>query len=121
MLAERQPTLAVGILGGTSPGLGRVMVDTGAAFTMITLEGTRTFGLKVTPVTAAFSVASGDTVTLLGTTNLTLQVHDQLQLVLSGVRVHQPWHESSYLFLLGTDVLGGVEGMLGVPNVQTGL
>jgi len=77
-LSERQPTLGVGVRGGTSPGVGRCMADSGAAFSMVTVGFTHHFGLQVTPVSGAFSVASGDTVQLLGTTTMTLQVHDHL-------------------------------------------
>lgn len=87
---------------------------------MVTVACTRRCGLPVTPVSGAFSTASGDTVQLLGTTTMTLQVHDHLQLVLEGVRVHQPQQEDAYLFLLGNDVLGGVDGMLGAAVIQSG-
>ena len=51
---ETQPYIAVGVKGGTSPGLGRLMCDTGAAFTLISQEVASAFGLTVTACPAAY-------------------------------------------------------------------
>jgi Aspartyl protease len=84
---ETQPYLAVGIKGGTRPGRGKIMVDTGAAFTMMTLAVARMFGLTVREDPAVYSVASGSSAPLVGITDFTLQVSDELELVMSSVRV----------------------------------
>lgn len=102
---ETQPYLACGVKGGDRPGRGKVMVDTGAAFTMISAEVARLFGLVVRPSTAKYAVASGDTAQLTGVTDFTLQVADELELVLKGVRVQEPRQVDQYIFLLGSDVL----------------
>mgnify|MGYP003497458794 FL=1 len=44
---DTQPHLVVGVKGGTKPGIGTLMIDTGAAFSMVSVEVVRRFGLKV--------------------------------------------------------------------------
>ena len=66
------------------------MVDTGAAFSMVSVEFVRRFGLQVGQEEASFQVASGDSAQLVGITSFTLQVADELEMELEGVRVIRP-------------------------------
>jgi hypothetical protein len=72
VITETQPTLEVGVIGGATPGRGRVMLDTGAAFTMMSSEVARRFGLEVRPRSATFTVANGATAHIVGEVDFVL-------------------------------------------------
>ena len=59
LLMEPQPTIEVGVLGGTAPGLGRAMLDTGAGLSLMSSAVARAHGLRVRPYHATFCVVSG--------------------------------------------------------------
>ena len=115
---EPQPTIEVGILGGTAPGLGRVMLDTGAGLSLMSSAVARAHGLRVKPYHATFCVASGAHAKITGEVDVDLQVHPVMLLQLRRVKVQEMG--DSYQFLLGADVLRGAEGILDEVSVVTG-
>ena len=46
---EPQPSIEAGVLGGSSPSIGRVMLDSGAGLTLVTRAVAKAHGLKVRP------------------------------------------------------------------------
>ena len=78
--------MKVGIRGRRAQ-LGRAIVDTGAAFTLISRQAALEHGLDIVPEAASYVVANGDDARLCGMTSFHMQVHDGLELVLRGVRV----------------------------------
>ena len=65
-----------------------MMVDSGAAITLVTVAWARVHGLKVTPKTGlAIRSANGDMVDILGTTAMTLQLSPTLDLDVTDVTV----------------------------------
>jgi hypothetical protein len=57
---------------------------------------------------------------LVGVTDFTLQVADELEMVLKGVRVSRPRQDTAYTFLLGADVLREQGGLLAAATITTG-
>ena len=76
-----------GIAGGSSPGRGRVMLDTGAGLSLVTMAVCRAHGLRVNPYHATFATAGGSHAKICGTVDLELIVHNGLSLDLRGVKV----------------------------------
>jgi hypothetical protein len=70
VLSEPQPSIEVGVLGGSAPSRGRVMVDTGAGMSLISSAVARAHGLQVRPYSGTFSVASGQHAKLTGEVDL---------------------------------------------------
>lgn len=75
---EPQPSVECVVRGGSTPKLGRALLDTGAAFTLVSRAVADEYGLEVRPYAATFSVANGTRVTIVGTVDFSLQVHDDL-------------------------------------------
>lgn len=71
-LLEPQPTINVGVLGGTAPGMGRAMLDSGAGLTLMSSAVARAHGLHVRPYNATFACASGAHAKITGETDLEL-------------------------------------------------
>ena len=109
-LLEPQPSIAAGVIGGSSPSLGRVMLDSGAGLSLMSSAVVQAHGLKVWPYHATFSVASGAQACITGEVDLELAVHPLLSLHLTGVKVQDMG--DMYQFLLGADILRGASGIL---------
>lgn len=78
VLEEPQPSIECGVRGGATPLRGRVMLDTGAAFSLMSLAAANTFGLEVRTRPATFTVANGASAAIMGYTDVSLQLHDEL-------------------------------------------
>ena len=118
VLDKPQPSIEVGVLGGTAPSRGRAMLDTGAGMTIISSAVARAHGIHVRPYFGTFCVASGTHAKLTGEADIDLQVHRSLALKLEGVKVQELG--DSYQFLLGADILRGAAGILEEVNVVVG-
>ena len=86
-LMEPQPIILAGIAGGTTPGRGRVMLDTGAGLSLVTMAVCRAHGLRVHPYHATFATAGGQHAKICGMVDLEMIVHNGLSLSLKGVKV----------------------------------
>jgi hypothetical protein len=93
-------------------------VDTGASFTLISQDTARMFGLQVRPRDGYFVVANGQQARVAGECRVTLQVHDDFQLVLDNVKVQAT---PGYQFLLGSDILRGANMALEWVDVRPGV
>lgn len=103
--------------GGADSGMAQVTCDTGAAFTLITRDVVKRFGLRLDPCDGYFMVANGQQERIVGECDLHLQVHDDLELQLGRVKVQAA---EGYQFLLGSDVLRGNVGGVTSTSVDTG-
>jgi hypothetical protein len=69
-MQEAQPCLEVGVLRGTNPHRGRMTIDTGAAFTLISDEVAKAAGLLVKPHSASYKTADGSPAPIVGKTDI---------------------------------------------------
>ena len=74
--ASSQAHIPAGILGGSNPGRGIIMMDTGAGLSIITEKVCEVHGLKSRGQPGSFLTASNEQAKLLGVTDLTLQIND---------------------------------------------
>ena len=99
-----------------APTKGHVMLDTGAALTLVSTKWAASHGLKTTEGKALeVKGAGGSNITVLGVTAFTIQLTPTLELDLSNVAVSEG---DFYQCLLGGDILGGKPGILGPATVQ---
>ncbi len=88
-----------------------MMVDTGAAVTIVTTAWAEAHGLKVKEGhNFAVRSASGEGMKIQGTTSFTVQITPMLELDLANITVQEG---SFYQGLLGMDVLAGKAGVMG--------
>lgn len=69
------------------PGRAVVMMDSGAALSIITEKVCEVHGLKISGPAGAYYTADNNEAKLLGSTDLTLQFNDYFQIELKGVQV----------------------------------
>ncbi len=101
--------------GKPAPSKGHMMVDTGAAVTIVTEKWAAAHGLRVTPGKKInIRGAGGAEVETLGVTTFTVQVSPTLELDLSEVVVSVG---DFYQALIGGDVLRGKAGILGPAQI----
>jgi hypothetical protein len=117
-MATIQPCIEVGVSGGVRPGRGMMMLDTGAAFSLMSSAVARRFGLRVDPNPATFTVANGTTAKIVGTVDLSLQLHNEMALRLGHIKVQEM--DGEWLFLLGADILRGAKSYFHPVGVFTG-
>ena len=92
-----------------------MMVDTGAAVTIVTEKWAAAHGLRVVPgKKIQIRGAGGANVETLGTATFTVQVSPTLELDLSDVVVSVG---DFYQALIGGDILGGKPGVLGPAQI----
>ena len=60
------------VIGGAAPSKGAVIIDSGAALTVITEKVCEVHGLKMEKATSAYSNADGSSAKILGVTSLSL-------------------------------------------------
>lgn len=87
MLTEPQPSIDIGVLNGSAPSRGRMMLDTGAGMTLMSSAVARAHGLQIRPYSGTFCVASGTHAKLSGEVDVDVLVHKHLALRLEGVKV----------------------------------
>ena len=97
--------------------MGLFMVDTGAAFTMVTRSSTDYHGLPITAQKSMFRQADSSLGNIIGVVDFTMQVHDHLEMELREVAVQEG---TFYHALLGQDVLAGDSVHLGQTRVVLG-
>jgi hypothetical protein len=71
-LYDPQPTIQVGVLGGSQPSLGRCMVDSGSGFTLTTTTVVKEHGLQMRPFYGNYQVANGTQSRLVGEVDMDL-------------------------------------------------
>ncbi len=110
-----EDSAAKALLGATG---GHMMVDTGAAVTLVTKRWAEAHGLKVSPTSGvAIKGAAGHAVEVVGTTSFTVQLAPTLEVDVAGVTVSAG---DFYQALLGCDLLNGKRGILGSATVVMG-
>lgn len=101
--------------GAAAPLLGHMMIDTGAAVTLVTKAWAEAHGLRInSAVEVPIRGASGTEVTTVGTTSMTIQLAPTLELDVTDVAVSEG---DFYEALLGCDVLKGKRGVLGPATI----
>ena len=94
---------------------GNLMVDTGAAVTLVTKAWAVAHGLKISsPPGISINGASGQSVEVVGTTQMTIQLTPTLEVDVNNVTVSSG---DFYQGLLGCDLLKGKPGILGAATV----
>jgi hypothetical protein len=92
------------------------MVDTGAAFTMLTKGFCEAHGLTIVPCPGAYGQADRQTTGVIsGVVNCRLQVADTLTLALANVKVIP---DNSYHALMGCDLLTGDGKLLKAATIH---
>lgn len=96
---------------------GHVMIDTGAAVTMVTKTWAEAHGLKVTTGNKKVNIkgAGGATIPTVGVAAFTLQLTPTLEIDLANVLVSEG---SFYQCLIGGDILTGKQGILGPARIK---
>lgn len=112
-----QAHVVAAVLGGQAPARGVVMLDTGAALSIITEKVCDVHGLKMKGPGGKYITSSKEEATLVGSVDMTLQFNNQFQVELQGVSV-QPGSE--YQVLIGGDMLWGKKDILGDVSVTPG-
>lgn len=101
-----------------TPTRGHMMIDTGAAVTVVTKAWADAHGLRVSaPSGVSIRGAGGMELSVVGTTSMTLQLSATLEVDVTEVTVSAG---SFYQGLLGCDILYGKPGILGPATVQLG-
>lgn len=75
------------VLGGAAPGRGIVMIDSGAALSIITEKVCEVHGLKIHSSPSSYTTADGSSAKVLGMTDFGLQFNDYFTVELSKVAV----------------------------------
>jgi hypothetical protein len=101
--------------GKPAPTKGHMMIDTGAAVTLVTTKWASDHGLRVNDgKKLSIRGAGGGNVKVLGTTAFTVQLTPTLEVDLADVIVSEG---DFYQCLLGGDILGGKPRILGAAQI----
>ena len=98
-----------------APTKGHIMLDTGAALTLVSAKWATSHGLKTTEGKALeVKGAGGSNITVLVVTAFTIQLTPTIELDLSNIALSEG---DFYQCLLGGEILGGKPGILGPATV----